>query len=79
MHMYQLSEFKRVQSDQPILSAKQWLDIDGQYIIVMLHPDNKYSMEVASKNPDSNELIDKHFESIKNWYNIERIRVNEMF
>ena len=77
MYTYQLSEFKRVQSEKPILAAHQWLDVDGQYIILMLHPDNEYTMEVAH-TVDHDSLVDKHLESIQHWYKIEKARIDKM-
>ena len=81
MYEYQLTSTIRLKSEKMIISANRWTSSEGRYIILMLHPDNTWTMETAHHPTDTghDELLDEHMESMEAWFKIEKERINTMF
>lgn len=77
---YQLTPTMKLTSDKMILAANMWKSSEGRYIILMLHPNDEYTMETAHHPTDTghDELLDEHIESIKMWFKIEKEKIVAM-
>lgn len=71
MYNYQLSPTVQLTNEKMILAANMWKNVDDEYIVLMIHPDDEYTMESGHFPSDNSyeRLLDEHFESIKKWYN----------